>query len=271
MTEPDPILTALTTLGLRAGMTVLDAGCGDGALLAALARHVAPESEETGRAGTVVGIDASQHALDTACRYPTVRDLIDRGVVRLRTGDLHRLPDEEATYDAVWSSSVLHHVADPGVVVAGLARLVRPGGVVAILDGDNSGSFPFLPWPADREIALRIAVWRAAADDYGDRLPYTFHGYAGREVVGWMRAAGLDAVTVHPVTVVDRFPLSPARRDELLAWFTGPFLERIVPYLAPVDSDWFRACFAPDGPSGLLDDPDFFMLRTSLLTVGHRP
>ena len=252
----------ISHLELAPGMRVLDAGYGIGALLPGLVEAVGPTGE-------VVGIDTGEHLAE---HFPSqVRELVDRGAVTLRRDDAQALPDADGSFDAAWMSAVLHHVIDPARAVRELARVVRPGGIVAIMDADEIGCFPFLPWPAELDGAVRTAVARAAVDGYGGRLPYTFHGLIGRSIPGLMRDAGLTEVVIHPIVEQDQFPLGPDQAESIRGFMTGAYLERIAPYLAPDDRDAFLARFGEKEPSEWLMGREFFMIRTSLLVTGRRP
>lgn len=268
MTTPDSRTHLIAGLGLRPGWRVLDAGYGTGVLLPALAAAIAPLGGSPLGAGTVTGIDLNPVPDDRL--ESGARELVDAGTVTLRQADVQDLPDEDGTYDAVWMAAVLHHVDDPAAAVAELARVVRPGGIVAIHDGDEGGSFPFAPWTPALDAALRAASVRAAADGYGGRLPYQFHPHVAREIPGLMRRAGLIDMTVTPTLETDH-PITSERADGIRRWLLSSFLERIGPYLASVDRDAFEALLAPTNDSDWLTDPATFLVRTSLLVTARRP
>lgn len=104
----------LAALAPLAGRRLLDAGCGSG-----LALHLAA------RAGaTVSGLDAAAPMVAAARRRLPAADL--------RVGDLQQLPYPAASFDAVMSFNALQFAADPRAAAAELARVVVPGGRVAI-------------------------------------------------------------------------------------------------------------------------------------------
>ena len=98
------------------GRLVLDAGCGMGRYLRVVAE-----------AGAVaVGMDLSR-AVEAA------RDLTrDRPGVSVVQGDLLRPPFAEGSFDQIYSLGVLDHTPDPRRAFLGLARLLRPGGRIAV-------------------------------------------------------------------------------------------------------------------------------------------
>ena len=99
------------------GKVVLDAGCGMGRYL-----RIAAESS----ASLIVGLDLSQAVV--AARELTA-GLPSVAVVR---GDLLRLPFAAASFDQIYSLGVLDHTPDPREAFLALARLLKPGGRIAI-------------------------------------------------------------------------------------------------------------------------------------------
>src|SRR5438477_536146 len=123
----------LDGLDLRGDEEVLDVGCGRGALLIAAARRV-PR-------GRAVGVDvwADPHsggsAPAVALQNARAEDVDDRVVVV--EGDTRELPFPDASFDVVVSSIALHSLEardDRERACEEIARVLRPGGRVALLD-----------------------------------------------------------------------------------------------------------------------------------------
>src|SRR5215468_12319394 len=87
---------------LRAGMKLLDVGCGPGSITRGLAERLAP--------GQVVGLDLSAETLAGARR-----DAMVRGVTNLQyqEGSVYDLPFPEASFDVVFTHQVLQHLREP--------------------------------------------------------------------------------------------------------------------------------------------------------------
>ncbi|MEU7605764.1 methyltransferase domain-containing protein [Streptomyces sp. NPDC041003] len=110
---------AVAEFGLRRGERVLDAGCGTGRALTALRAAVGPS-------GTVLGADLTPQMLAAAQRA-------GRGAEgALLLADVARLPLRDGVLDAVFTAGLIAHLPDPGANLRELARVVRPGGRLAL-------------------------------------------------------------------------------------------------------------------------------------------
>lgn len=114
----------LDLLDIAPGQTVLDAGCGPGTDLPALAERV-------GERGTVIGVDRDPDMLARA------RERTEGlGAVDIREGDVHALPVAPGSVDRAKTDRVLMHVADPAAALAELHRVTRPGALVGLVEPD---------------------------------------------------------------------------------------------------------------------------------------
>ncbi|MFJ5177576.1 class I SAM-dependent methyltransferase [Streptomyces griseoviridis] len=110
---------AVAALGLREGGRVLDAGCGTG-------RALPPLRAAVGSSGVVVGADLTPAMLQAAVRAG--RD----GDGRLLVADVAALPLRTGSLDAVFAAGLIAHLPHPAENLRELARVVRPGGVLAL-------------------------------------------------------------------------------------------------------------------------------------------
>ncbi len=110
---------AVAELGLREGGRVLDAGCGTGRALPWLRAAVGPS-------GVVVGADLTAAMLREAARAGRDRD----GALLL--ADAAALPLRASSLDAVFAAGLVAHLPDPAGTLREIARVVRPGGVLAL-------------------------------------------------------------------------------------------------------------------------------------------
>ncbi|CAL9375919.1 2-methoxy-6-polyprenyl-1,4-benzoquinol methylase, mitochondrial [Streptomyces sp. enrichment culture] len=110
---------AVAELGLREGDRVLDAGCGTGRALPPLRAAVGPS-------GVVLGADLTPAMLREAVRAGRDRD----GTLLLT--DVAALPLRAGCLDAVFGAGLVSHLPSPAENLRELARVVRPGGVLAL-------------------------------------------------------------------------------------------------------------------------------------------
>ena len=110
---------AVRDAGLRRDGVVADVGCGTGRALPALRDAVGP-------GGTVLGIDLTPEMLEVA------RERAASSRAALVLADAERLPLADATLDGLLAAGLVGHLGDPVAGLAELARVTRPGGVLAV-------------------------------------------------------------------------------------------------------------------------------------------
>src|SRR5215217_1213191 len=120
---------------LRPGMDLLDVGCGPGTITVDLAARVAP--------GRVAGVDVSADPLEEA-RAAAELAGVD---VTFEVGDVYALEAADDSFDVVHAHQVLQHLTDPVAALREMARVCRPGGLVAVRDVDYAATtwFPAAP------------------------------------------------------------------------------------------------------------------------------
>jgi len=117
----------LDAMGVDSAKTVLDMGCGTGVA----ARTIARRANFSGR---VTGIDLSPYLVRVARRLADEEGLSSR--VEFRSGDTRELDIHDGRFDAVVAHTLVSHVQEPLTVVKEAGRVVKPGGLIAIFDGD---------------------------------------------------------------------------------------------------------------------------------------
>jgi demethylmenaquinone methyltransferase/2-methoxy-6-polyprenyl-1,4-benzoquinol methylase len=167
------------------GASALDVCCGTGDLALELRRRIGP----TGR---VVGLDFSAPMLELAER----KSAASGAAVEWVHGNALELPFENSTFDAATVGFGVRNVADLSRAIGEMARVVRPGGRVAILEITTPQRPPlkwfFSVW-FDRIVPLLGAV-------AGDREAYTYLPSSVRrfppahELAQLMHSAGLRDV-----------------------------------------------------------------------------
>jgi SAM-dependent methyltransferase len=114
--------------GLVAGETVLDLGSGGGFDVFIAGRKVGPT-------GKVIGVDMTPEMLGKARRNAvTYKERTGLDNVEFRLGEIEHLPVSDASVDVVISNCVINLSPDKEQVWAEIARVLKPGGRVAVSD-----------------------------------------------------------------------------------------------------------------------------------------
>jgi len=157
---------------------VLDAGCGAGGDLLALAGLLSPDSR-------LVGLDASARLLATAAERTAAR-CARCSLVR---GDLLHVPFRDGMFAACRIDRVLQHLHDPGRVVRELARVLKPGGTLVAFDND----WDTLTLTLDNRRAA-AALTRFWSDSFAS-------GRVGMDLAALFSDAGLTDIIAEPRTL----------------------------------------------------------------------
>ncbi|HEU0145710.1 MAG TPA: methyltransferase domain-containing protein [Bradyrhizobium sp.] len=107
---------------------VLDVGCGVGHWAQLLASALPADAH-------VLGVDRDPLWISKATERAAAKGISDR--FQYRVSDAHTLPFPDASFDLVTCQTVLIHVADPAAVIAEMARVTRPGGLVLAAEPNN--------------------------------------------------------------------------------------------------------------------------------------
>jgi ArsR family transcriptional regulator len=141
------------------GLRVADIGTGTGVLALELASLGLD----------VIGVDQSEGMLEAAREKWAAVDPEAPGRVEFRSGDAHALPLSDASVDAVFAHMVLHSLEEPARAILEMARILRPGGQVVLVD--------FLP---------HDHVWMEK------ELGLLWLGFEPDTLRSWMAEAGLE-------------------------------------------------------------------------------
>lgn len=174
----------LTWLGVAPGSRWLDVGCGTGALSQNVLGVAAPAH--------VKGMDRSDGYIAHA------REQMHDDRISFEVGDAQALPDETASYDATVSGLVLNFIPQPDRAVSEMARVVKPGGIVAAYVWDYSGKMQLMRHFWNAAIALDP---HAIELDEGRRFPLC----QAKPLAELFQGAGLKKVEVQPIDISTDF------------------------------------------------------------------
>jgi len=242
----------IASVGLRPGMTVLDAGCGSGEALPWLLDEVKPS-------GNVLGIDLAAAHVDAARVYACAN-------IQVLQGNLLTICVAPESVDFIWCVNTLNHLHDPVHGVRRLASLLRPHGRVAI---GQSSLLPdmYFAWDSRLERVINEAVRRYYLERYslGERDLACV-----RAIVGALRGADLQNVIARTVLIERVSPVDDATECYLVeAIFRATWGEHLRPYLADDDyAELIRVC-DPNHPQFALRRPDFHFLQSFTLVTGE--
>jgi SAM-dependent methyltransferase len=198
VTKVDHVASLLERARIGSVETVVEIGCGDGAVLEALARR--------GIGSSRTGMDISSSAVALAASRP--------GVVEAQQFDGERIPAADGAWDLVVATHVLEHVPAPGPMVDELVRVARRAIVVEVpLERNLSARRPAARAASEaaghlhrfdraqvREMLVRTG-WRIRAEVL-DPLPLAVHTFAAdtraRRAKAWAKWLLRSAVTTVP-------------------------------------------------------------------------
>ena len=179
-----PTEEGLIRAGLRAGMRVLDLGCGAGDVTLTAASIV-------GETGSVLGVDRSAKAVDSANARIASQGLASTRCVVGEVDDV-----DLSDFDAIVGRFILMHLREPDSILAHLRRTAPPGTLLAFFEMDLTSASSTPPLPSfSAGLDAVVAVYRTGGvePDMGSRLYGTFRR-AGLSptLQAWCHVAGSD-------------------------------------------------------------------------------
>ena len=113
-------------------MRLLDCGCGPSSITVDLAEAVAP--------GEAIGIDPREDALAHGRALARERRIAN---VTFQAATVYQLPYPDGSFDAAFACAVLQHLAAPLAALKEMRRVLKPGGVIGIVDGSSTITFRY--------------------------------------------------------------------------------------------------------------------------------
>ncbi len=167
----------------------------------------------------VVGVDLTEQMLREGRRRVAARGREDRIALALARGE--QLPFADASFDALTFTYLLRYVADPAAALAELARVVRPGGVVASLEFGVPPPPLWRPaWRLYTRVVLPVAglvtggpAWARVGWFLGPSIEQHYRDHPVSEHVAMWTAAGLQDVGARPMSLGGGLVMSGRKRD----------------------------------------------------------
>lgn len=189
---------------LRAGMSLLDCGCGPGSITLDLAELLAP--------GEVIGIDREPGQVEAARAASRERGT---GNVTFEVGDAYALPFPDAQFDAVFGHALLMHLRRPLAALKEMRRVLKPGGLAGVSDPDYGGWLyaPGTPLLDElNRLFLRVLEHNGGSPYCGRDLRGMLlkAGFARSEGYVSVMGYGTDGATRTPAEVTEHYVRAPA-------------------------------------------------------------
>jgi demethylmenaquinone methyltransferase/2-methoxy-6-polyprenyl-1,4-benzoquinol methylase len=246
------IEAAIDALELVPGSRGLDVGCGIGL-------HTCLLAERVGERGRVTGLDQSPGFVYLAGERAAEAGLGGRAAFEI--GDLTALEYEDDAFDWLWCNDALWPgperagcpTDEPLPVVRDFARVVRPGGTVALVYWSSQRLLPGYP-----ALEARLsATSRTVAPFYEGMRPQQHCMRA----LGWLEAAGLVDLSARTFVAEVQAPLDAVQRRALettIEMFWGKARDEV----SAEDWAFFERLRRSGASDFLLDEPDYYAFLT---------
>lgn len=174
------------SLNIGSGQQVLDVGCGPGIVTHELAKAVQPAQ--------VTGVDISQSLLETGRSIcPNSDQLSGQKNTVFKEGSVYDLPFPSKKFDVVYARLLFQHLDEPLVALKNILRVLKPGGLLCILDIDKDWSslYPEPNFP----VQLDEAIAKGQAEQGGDP-------WVGRKLGHYLKSTGFADVSTN-ISMID--------------------------------------------------------------------
>lgn len=177
---------------------------------------------------------------------------------------MNGLAIEDDVFDWAWNADTLWPVAgeDPLPLVKELVRVVKPGGIVAIVFWSSQRLLPGYPL-----LEARLNATRAANFPYVDDGKPELHIL---RALGWLQIAGLGLLEARTFVADIHAPLEDTARSALMESFQM-FWGKTEPEVTSEDWVRFQQLCRPESPEYVLNLPDYYAFITYSLFCGKVP
>ena len=241
----------VSALHLPRGSRGLDAGCGVGLQCLLL-------GEEVGPTGHVTGLDISVEMLDYGRKLVKKAGLSEH--ISFQEGDISKLPFDDNTFDWVWSVDCVGYSPQTVSWLRELARVAKPGGIIAIAAWSSEKLLPGHP-----RLEARLGATSAGIAPFVQGTKPERHLL---RALGWFNELGLKEVEARVFAGSVHAPLSDEIRNALVDLFRQRW-PGVAPELVPEDLAEFRRLCLPDSPDFIVNQPDYYAFFTYSMFLGR--
>jgi len=246
------IRTIVDSLQFPPGSKGLDAGCGIGFYTLMLA-------EAAGFGGHITGVDIEEKFLAKGRSLASKSGLTER--VSFIKGDISKLPFEENLFDWAFSMDLVGFMKiDPVLLLRELTRVVKPGGIVYILNWSSQMLLPGYPVLESRLNATSLGI-----APFDAKMKPELHSMRALE---WLKQAGLSEAKAQTFVRDINSPLSQEMRKALVELFEMRWGEDNPELLEEDQLEYQRLC-RDDSPDFILNMPGYYGFFTYTLFRGR--
>ncbi len=240
---------AFFTPYLKAGMNLLDCGCGPGTITVGLAALLNP--------GTVIGIDVAEEQFEIGRSLARDRQLSH---ITFQKADIYNLPFPDESFDAVFIHAVLYHLNNPLAALKEVYRVLKPEGVLGVRESNQEGEIyapPEIPIQSVWNLLYKVHAYHGGNPQFGKTLKEAFRKTG---LVDIIVSASYDCYNTHEAiknigTMLNQYLKSPRIYEVILAeqWADQAEIEKLQDLI----ETWIA-------------HPDAFMARCRCEAVGWK-
>lgn len=239
------IREAIKALRLPKGSRGLDAGCGSGQQAVLLA-------EEVGHSGHVTGLDITPEFIQYSEKIAEEKGMSTR--VSFREGNINNLPFDNNSFDWVWSIDCAGYApGNPLHIVKKLCRVVKPGGILALIAWSSQMLLPGYP-----ELEAKLNATSSGISPFRKSQKPEMHFF---RMMRWFQKAGLSEIQARTFAGSAFAPLSDELREALLSLIDMRW-PNVQSELSADDWDEFQRLTESDSPYLILNTPDYYAFFT---------
>ena len=232
---------AIDSLGLSIGSCGLDAGCGIGSHSMLLADTVGPH-------GHVTGLDMSSDFLSIAGKKAEEHDLLSR--VDYKQGDITHLPFDNNSFDWLWSVDCAGYgILGTQHFINELIRVIRPGGIIALLAWSSQILLPGYP-----SLEAKLNATSSGLAPFGYNSKAELHFMRASE---WFRKAGLHDIAARTFIDNVQAPLDKKTYEALVSLLDMRW-SNVKSELSAEDFDLYNRICKPESSEFILKLPDYY-------------
>lgn len=249
----EPVIrTIVDTLQLPAESRGLDAGCGTGFYTLMLAEAVVVR-------GHVTGLDIEEKFLAKGRSLASKSGLTER--VSFIKGDIRKLPFDDNSFDWIFSMDLVGSLKiNPVLLLKELARTVKPGGIIYILNYSSQMLLPGYP-----VLEARLNATSRGIAPFDVKMKPELHSM---RALKWFKQAGLSETGAQTFISDINPPLSQEMRKALIDLFEMRWGEDNLELLEEDRLEYQRLC-RDDSPDFILNTPGYYGFFTYSLFWGR--